>query len=145
VRFLSPLDRAKLGHLHSESALHLVLEEEGRVIAFVLAFREGANYDSVNYRWFAERYQTFLYVDRVVVSARCQGKGLGRILYSAVFEQARANGVPLVTCEFDVDPPNPVSERFHASFGFKEVGRQQVAARTKWVTLQAALVAKSAK
>lgn len=140
VRFLSPLDRPRLTYLDTQAALHHVLESEGQVVAFVLAFREGADYDSVNYRWFSDRYDRFLYVDRVVVSSSLQGGGLGRVLYEAVFAHARDSGVPIVTCEYDVDPPNPISERFHARFGFSEVGRQQVAGGTKWVSLQAAPV-----
>ena len=140
VRFLSPLDRRRLTYLDTQAALHQVLEFEGEVVAFVLAFREGADYDSVNFRWFSDRYSHFLYVDRVVVSSSLQGRGLGRILYEAVFAHARTSGVPVVTCEYDIDPPNPRSERFHARFGFSEVGRQQVAGGTKWVSLQAAPV-----
>jgi hypothetical protein len=141
VRFLSPLSAERLAQLHAEADLHQVLEVDGEVAAFVLAFREGADYDSLNYRWFAERYERFLYVDRVVVSARRQGLGLGPVLYRAVFTRAAVSAVPLVTCEFDIDPPNPASERFHSKFGFREVGRQQVAGGKKWVSLQAARVA----
>ncbi len=137
VHFLSPLDRPRLAHLHAQSALHLVVDIEGEVAAFVLAFREGADYDSVNYHWFAENYPTFLYVDRIVVSPQHQRRGLGRLLYQAVFEKANASQVSIVTCEFDIDPPNPTSERFHESFGFREVGRQAVAGGKKWVSLQA--------
>jgi predicted GNAT superfamily acetyltransferase len=138
VRFLSPLDRPRLVQLDAEAALHRVLELDGHVAAFVLALREGARYDGVNYRWFLARYPRFLYVDRVVVSSAARGQGLGRALYAAVFEHAKAEGVLFVTAEFDVEPPNPASEKFHASFGFKEVGRQSVAEGTKWVSLQVA-------
>ena len=140
VHFLSPLDRARLIDLDARAALHQVLESGGRVVAFILAFREGADYDSVNYRWFSARYERFLYVDRVAVSSGLQGGGLGRVLYESVFALARRTNVPVVTCEYDVDPPNPVSARFHARFGFSEVGRQPVAGGKKWVSLQAAPV-----
>ena len=139
-RFLSPLAAEGLQRLHAEAEVHQVLEDAGRVVAFVLALREGADYDSVNYRWFQERYPRFLYVDRVVVSAERQGRGLGRSLYEAVFEHARKTRVPVVTCEYDVDPPNRASERFHRRFGFAEVGRQFVAGGKKQVSLQAAPV-----
>jgi predicted GNAT superfamily acetyltransferase len=46
--------------------------------------------------------------------------------------------IPVVACEFDVQPPNPASERFHAKFGFIEVGRQSVAGGKKTVSLQTA-------
>lgn len=139
VAALSPLDGSRLAHLHDESELCLVLETDAIVRAFVLAMREGASYDSENYRWFDRRYPAFLYVDRVVVAAPYRGAGLGQRLYSAVFERARRDAIGLVTCEFDLDPPNPASARFHARQGFREVGRQHLAAG-KVVSLQAATV-----
>ena len=141
VHFLSPMDQARLLALDAEAAWHHVVEREGEVSGFVLAFREGANYDSINYRWFTERYAPFLYIDRVVVSGAAQGMGLGNLLYGGVFAYAKQHQLPWVTCEYDIDPPNPASERFHAGFGFAEVGRQAVANGKKWVSLQAAKIA----
>ena len=140
VALLSPLSPERLAGLHARAALHRVAEREGEVIGFLLAFREGADYDSPNYRWFAERYPLFLYVDRVVVADAARGCGVGTLLYRDMFEFAAASAASLVTCEFDVDPPNPASERFHAGFGFREVGRQWVADGRKQVSLQAAPV-----
>lgn len=140
VCYLSPLNHERLIALDRQAELHVVVEEKDHVTAFLLAFREGADYDSMNYRWFAERYSRFLYVDRVVVSRSRQGTGAGALLYRYVFAHAAATQVPLVTCEYDVDPPNVVSERFHARFGFQEVGRQLVAGGEKSVSLQAAAV-----
>jgi len=140
VRFLSPLSEPRLRLLHEQATLHEVLEEQGEVVAFLLALREGADYDSLNYRWFASRYPHFLYIDRVVVSQRLQARGAGTALYERAFAYATDTGVPLLTCEFDLDPPNPVSARFHARFGFQEVGRQAVSGGAKQVSLQAALL-----
>jgi len=131
----------RLTMLSHEADAHWVLEHEGLVCAFLIALREGATYDSVNYRWFCLNYPKFLYVDRVVVSSAAQGLGFGAALYQAVFAHAKATAVPVVTCEFDIDPPNPVSANFHAKYGFREVGRQLVANGTKTVSLQAAHVA----
>lgn len=138
VEYLSPLDDRKLSSLVEQAALYLVVEDQGVVIAFLLALREGAQYDSPNYTWFANRYAQFLYVDRVVVSKAIIGKGLGSMLYTELFSFASNNGISTVTCEFDVEPPNADSERFHARFGFKEVGRQVVADGRKVVSLQTA-------
>ena len=137
VQFLSPMNAERLALLQSQSAYYRVLESEGRVAAFLLAFREGAAYDSPNYRWFAARYPQFLYIDRVVVSSSLQGRGAGRLLYEDLFQFARASGVNLVTCEFDLDPPNPVSMRFHEQHGFVEVGTQTYGAANKLVSLRA--------
>lgn len=138
LHFLSPLDLQRLNWLHGMAAYRKVAESGGRVQAFLLAFREGAAYDSLNYRWFADRYAQFVYIDRVVVGGLAQGQGLGRRFYDDLFTFARASGVQKVTCEFDVDPPNEPSRRFHAAFGFQEVGTQRVGANLKRVSLQAA-------
>lgn len=138
VRFLSPLTPERLASLHRAAALHSVVEQEGRVIAFLLALREKADYDSVNYRWFDQRYPSFLYIDRVVVSQGAQAGGAGSLLYEHAFAHAVASGVPVLAAEFDVEPPNPASARFHARFGFREVGRQAIAGGRKQVSLQVA-------
>jgi uncharacterized protein len=138
-RFLSPLTAPRLALLHAQSARHRVACVEGRVAAFLLAFREGAAYDSQNYLWFAARYPQFLYIDRVVFDAAFQSRRLGTALYEDLFTHARSTGVPRVTCEFDIEPPNPVSARFHGKFGFREVGRQNVAYAAKAVSLQEAV------
>lgn len=121
---LSPLDAHRLGALLDETDVALVAVRGDTVAGFVLALREGAGYASPNYRWFAARYRRFLYVDRVVVDADARGVGIGRSLYDAVFERARRAGIARVACEYDVEPPNPESARFHAACGFREVGTQ---------------------
>lgn len=124
VHFTSPLDADALLTLHDRAAHHRVAEWRGEVAAFLLALREGALYESPNYRWFAERYERFLYIDRVVVSAGHQRLGLGRALYEDVISVARAAGVPRVVCELDTEPPNAVSASFHNRLGFVEIGAQ---------------------
>ena len=137
--FLSPLDAPRLERLHGEAAYHRVAASDAGVIAFLLAFREDAGYDSPNFRWFTRQYPQFLYIDRVVVARAAQGRGLGARLYDDIIAFAAARGVTPLTCEFDIDPPNPASERFHGRYGFREVGRQRLA-NGKQVSLQARAV-----
>ena len=137
VSVLSPLDDARLARLHGQAALHRVIERDGRIEAFLMAMREGADYDSPNYRWFAKRHTRFLYVDRIVVGSDTQARGAGRQLYRDVYARASRDGVPVITCEFDIAPPNPASARFHAKLGFREIGTQQLDGGRKIVSLQA--------
>jgi len=137
VHFLSPLTMDKVKKLWGQSEMFNVVECDGTVEAFVLTIREGKDYDSLNYLWFLSNFKKFLYIDRVVVSERMQGKCLGKMLYRSVFEHAKEIGVPSVTAEIDINPPNPQSLKFHEGFGFKEVGRQAVANGKKLVSLQA--------
>ena len=136
----SPMDRSRLVELDGLAALHWVAVGDAQVVAFLPAMREGLAYDSENYRWFATRYPRFLYVDRIVVDASHAGQGIGARLYRRLFDQARASGVAQIACEYNLDPPNPASQAFHARFGFAEVGRQPVAGGRKTVSLQLAEV-----
>jgi len=142
VDVLAPLSPARLELLDSLASFHKVALEDPRdVIGFVLAFGSDVRHDSVNFRWFAARYSSFLYVDRVVVASDRRGTGVGRALYEDLFSFARRAGYERVTCEIDTDPPNPSSERFHDAFGFREVGVQRVeyvAGRPKRVSLRSA-------
>jgi hypothetical protein len=140
VHFLSPLTVEKLQWLHKESEFCSVVEVDGQVGAFLIAFREGSNYDSVNYTWFAARYEKFLYIDRVVVFEKYQGKGLGTLLYKDAFQRAALSEIPVITAEIDIEPPNPGSMKFHKEFGFSEVGTQAVCDGKKQVSLQAAIL-----
>jgi predicted GNAT superfamily acetyltransferase len=137
VHFLSPLDAMRLRALHAQSAYHRVVEHEEKVAAFLLAFREGADYDSPNYRWFAQRYAQFLYIDRIVVAATARGLGFGAQLYDDILAFAAGTNAARLTAEFDVEPPNPVSAAFHQRYGFREVGTQWIGGDKKQVSLQA--------
>jgi predicted GNAT superfamily acetyltransferase len=136
VNFLSPLDEVRLRHLHDQAAYHRVVDDDGTIGAFLLAFREGADYDSPNYAWFAREYPQFLYIDRIVVSMIARGRGLGAQLYNDIIAFASQSRIDKLTCEFDIDPPNPASAKFHAYFGFREVGRQRIGDGKKEVSLQ---------
>ena len=137
VKFLSPMDAPRLLHLDRQAAYHRVVQIDDEVAAFLLVLREGADYDSPNYRWFAATYARFLYIDRVVVSTAHQGRRLGAVLYDDLFAFARADGIDKLTCEFDIDPPNEGSRIFHARHGFREVGQQRLGGG-KLVSLQLA-------
>jgi uncharacterized protein len=124
VHFLSPLPRERLERLLAQSAYHKVLEEDGRIAAFLLAFLADADYDSPNFLWLKNRCAPFLYIDRLVVRSDRRGIGLGTVLYRDLFSHAGTIHIPRITCEVDIQPPNPVSLRFHRRWGFKEIGSQ---------------------
>lgn len=123
---LAPMNRLLLGKLHMQAAYHRVVCIDGEVVAFILAFRENAESKSQNFRWFAARHPSFLYIDRIAVSHAFQRKGFGRDLYQNLFKFAQFTGVNTITCEYYLQPLNEASSRFHAGFGFKEVGEQWV-------------------
>jgi predicted GNAT superfamily acetyltransferase len=139
VQFLSPLSAERLDRLHRMAAYHKVVEDDGAVAAFLLAFRESSDYDSPNYAWFASRYAEFVYIDRIVAAPASRGRGFAAMLYEDIIAFTSQAGALPLTCEFDLDPPNPASMHFHARMGFHEVGTQWLYGGTKQVSMQARL------
>ncbi|MBX9401127.1 GNAT family N-acetyltransferase [Lysobacter sp. BMK333-48F3] len=144
VDLMSPMDAQRLRELDREAAYHRAVCDGDEVVGFLLALREGAAYDSPNYLWFGERYPAFLYVDRIAVAASHRGRRLGGLLYDDLFGFARDGGFERIACEFYIVPFNQASSRFHARYGFAEVGTQWVAEGRKQVSLQIAPVAADA-
>ena len=124
---LSLLDERRMRQLVEWSWLALPV---GRLDGFVLAFVQASAYDGINFGWFKARYPRFAYVDRIVIAPQARGRGLARTLYDHVFAKARAEGIPLVTCEVNMEPPNPASDAFHAALGFEPVGSAGVGSKT---------------
>lgn len=115
----SLLDDASLLHLVSQSFATLYTPEAS---ALLITLPHSAEYESPNFRWFQQRYDRFIYIDRVIVSAAARGTGIGRKLYEALFALAREADQTIITCEVNIDPPNPGSDAFHAAMGFAEAG-----------------------
>jgi hypothetical protein len=123
-----------LRHLHQESCYFRIAKSDDAVGGFLLGLPEEAQYESVNYQWFAARFPSFVYIDRVVIAPSVRRQGVGRRLYADLERVARARA-PLLACEVNLRPPNAGSMHFHESFGFKEVGQQDTEEGTKRVRL----------
>lgn len=120
-------DWQSLADLTAISLVTEVPEESGWAPAgFCFVMGPGADYGSVNYRWFMERYDDAFYLDRVAVDERHRGRGIAGRMYAAVCAEITRTRpeITRLTLEVNVDPPNQVSLAFHARQGFTEVGRQ---------------------
>ena len=106
----------------------------GSVKAFLLGMSEAASYQSLNFLWFQKRYPKFVYVDRIVVHEKFHRTGLASTLYDDFNKLAEQRNCPMA-CEVNIHPPNPISIQFHQSFGFKEVGQQNIQDGEKRVSL----------
>lgn len=120
---LSPLTLPELDRLIQTSFSAATLDDDA---AFLIAFDQTADYDSPNFLWFRERYDRFVYVDRVVTSPLARGKGFAKALYADLFQRAKQANQPRIVCEVNLVPPNPASDAFHAALAFAEVGRASV-------------------
>jgi predicted GNAT superfamily acetyltransferase len=116
-----------LGHIGAESMIALIADVDGEVAGFCFVLAPGADYDSMNYQWFSERYADFVYLDRVALSAPFHRRGIGRAMYAEV-ERLAAERRPTATdftLEVNLRPRNDQSLAFHAQLGFVEVGQQE--------------------
>ena len=116
----SPMDEATLSRARSEAAYPLVAELDGEVAGFAIAYQPGSAYDSINYRWHTDRFDDFLYLDRIVISSDFRRRGLASALYDAMEQHAKEHS--RMVCEVNSDPPNVESLAFHAARGYREVG-----------------------
>jgi uncharacterized protein len=121
VSELSPLDERRLQYILSCSHRALVADERGVVTAFAVAIAPHAAYDSANYAWFGERFERFLYLDRIAVGAEHRRRGIGALLYDEMEEAAHEFG--RMVCDVNVRPRNRASLAFHAGRGYVEIGR----------------------
>jgi predicted GNAT superfamily acetyltransferase len=107
--------------LLSLSELAIGIDIQNDLAGFVLCLLPKTRYGSLNYKWFNERYDEFLYVDRIAVADDARDNGIGSTLYDQVIAHVEHLTCP-VTAEVSLRPPNPGSMRFHARHGFEKLG-----------------------
>jgi len=127
------IDTSVLAGLHDQAELLLVARDRAAIAGFLLVLNERADYGSPNFRYFRNHYDSFAYVDRIVVADSYRGRGIGAQLYDALFRHAGDRS--RVTCEVNLRPPNPGSLLFHEKLGFEVVDEQDTEGGAKRVAL----------
>lgn len=120
---VGPMDQDRLDAFVDWAPYLQVVEVDGRIVGFLIGLTEEAPYDSPNFRWFADRHDSFAYVDRVAIDEAQRGAGWGPALYRAFEAWVRDAARPVLCAEVNTDPPNPRSLRFHDLFGFEMVAQ----------------------
>lgn len=118
------LDEATLAWLLGFRGHHLVaVDPAGAVLGYLLSFPRGSDYDDAEIRELRRCVpEPFLYICQVVVAPAHRGRGIARAFYEAVADTARRQGVRLLGCDVNTNPPNPGSFAFHRRLGFAEIG-----------------------
>ena len=104
-----------LSNLHAMSTISLVAEVDNVVVGFCMVLSPQTSYQSPNYLYFCERFDDFVYLDRVAVTSGFQGWGIGAALYRQVEE---LTGSSMFVLEVNTKPRNEGSLRFHTREGF---------------------------
>ena len=108
-------------HLMEISEVCIGAFKDDSLVGFVICLLPKKNYASLNYSWFNERYEKFIYVDRIAVDTQFRDRGIGSELYQRVIQYSIENNIP-ITAEVSLDPPNLGSDRFHIRHSFNSVG-----------------------
>ena len=119
VGSLDSIDQQK--KLLSVSSYHSILLEDDELIGFAICFRESRPYWSENYKYFENKLDRFLYVDRIAIRSEYRRQGHAKRMYEDIFNFAGQDGLT-VTAEVNTKPANQGSIRFHEYMGFMEVG-----------------------
>jgi len=112
-----------------------IIKIEDTPVGFLIALLRGRPYKSVNYKWFEDRYKSFIYVDRIVISSGHQNKGVGSFFYDHI-KYSFYNRLSSMACEINLIPKNDQSINFHKKYGFIEVGQQYTDHKKKLVSMQ---------
>jgi len=135
VNLTSPMDAERIQQLHAMSSYHRVIVQDSQLMAFLLVLGPDCDYDSVNYQWFDQHYDDFAYIDRIVVRDGSRGRGLGTLLYENLFAWAISQQIGNIVCEYNVEPLNEASRKFHNTLGFQEVSLERIG-QAKRVSMQ---------
>ena len=102
-----------------------VCKINGEIIGFLNALLPSKDYKSEHYKWFNDRYESFIYVDRIILNKSYQNQGYGTVFYDDL--KKSIENQPLdIACEINTKPYNKQSIRFHKKYGFKDVGRKDI-------------------
>jgi predicted GNAT superfamily acetyltransferase len=136
VPAVNELTRADLDWFVDVAHSFLVIDApDGSIGGFMIGLGPGVDYDSLNYAWFSARYDSFIYVDRIVVAESGRGLGVGTDLYEAFAHRGREGNELVMLAEVNIKPRNDVSLAFHDARGFVSVGEQDTEGGTKRVTM----------
>ena len=135
MNLTSPMDAERIQQLHAMSSYHRVIVQDSQLMAFLLVLGPDCDYDSVNYQWFGQHYDDFAYIDRIVVRDGSRGRGLGTLLYENLFAWAISQQIGNIVCEYNAEPLNEASRKFHDVLGFQEVSLKRIG-QAKRVSMQ---------
>jgi predicted GNAT superfamily acetyltransferase len=122
---VNTVDLDALRWFEHKAAYFRVAEAGDTLVGFLIAFAHDSGYPSKYFGWFCDRYDRFIYVDRVIVTESARRKRVAWRLFEDVERVAWGRGFPLVSDVYS-RPPNQVSLSFHDKYGFQQVGSQQV-------------------
>jgi len=120
---VSYLDLKKINYFLKVSSYFKIFQLDNKPVGFLIGLKPEIDYKSENYIWINQRYNSFIYVDRIIIDANYRNMGLGFYFYNHLI-QSFYKIVKNIICEVNIRPYNKQSINFHKKYGFKEIGVQ---------------------
>lgn len=127
------------GRTHAAGPIVETMPEHSNLAGFVLAMTPEVPYWSSNFKWFRERSDDFVYVDRIAVSSWFRKRGIASRLYADVERYARSLGAARITLEVNVRPRNDASLAFHERMGFVALDERETEYGSRVVMMEKVL------
>jgi len=115
-------NKTDLSKLIELSDIFMYLIRDNDVLGFLMCFREGSDHQSLNYKYFNDRENRFIYIDRIAIRSDHGRQGLGSLLYKELFKVISSLKLS-ICCEVYTRPLNTTSLKFHYKNGFRSVGK----------------------
>ena len=122
---VSDMDMNSAEYFFKNSEYFKILKYDNNLIGFLIALSDDSDYSSVNYQWFKRKYESFIYIDRIILEESHQNKGYGNIFYEDLKKNA-ALKYDNMFCEVNIIPYNGQSINFHNKYGFKELSKEYI-------------------
>jgi predicted GNAT superfamily acetyltransferase len=119
---VSALAIADLAAIRIGAPLFEIAEFGRELVGYIIAYLDTNVYDGEEFNWFKQHYARFLYVDQIAVARSARRAGIGAQIYQLLEQRAGEQGLTSLTCEVNLEPPNPASLAFHSRQRFVEVG-----------------------
>ena len=100
--------------------MNFFLLDDEKIVGFIICFKEVSTYHSLNYKFFSDSEDKFLYIDRVVIKKEYRRMGAVTLLYNHLRKVANLENLP-ICCEVNTRPINQISLNFHSNNTYIEV------------------------
>ena len=120
---VSSTDLKGMSYFLNNASYFKIIMENNYPVGFCIGLTPDEEYSSENYIWINKRYNSFIYVDRIVIDEKYRNRGIGSYLYTHLAE-TYCRKVESITCEVNILPYNKPSMNFHKKYGFEEIGQK---------------------
>jgi len=101
--------------------MQLALGQGADLRAFALGISSQQPQPDFTQQWLLMRFDSFVYLERLVVAAACRRHGVGRDLLQQTLQWAQERSLERVCCQVHERPANRVAQAFVEAMGFAPI------------------------